>query len=117
MLHGIPLYLPICTLYFQEHLTTLSQTPSVPIPVSSQRNMLSVDAWSATGTLSSLPDAQWNATVRPKFALGKLSQPKCCHHNINLFSREHQSPSNQIQLVAAATQHGKKHRGFQGLTR
>ncbi|CAK9219893.1 unnamed protein product [Sphagnum troendelagicum] len=49
-------------------------------------------------TLSSLPDAQWNATVRPKFALGKLSQPKCCHHNIKLFSKEHQSPSNQIQL-------------------
>ncbi|KAH9551382.1 hypothetical protein CY35_09G012500 [Sphagnum magellanicum] len=120
MLHGIALYLPVCTLYFWEHLTTLSQTPSVPIPVSSQRNMpLSVDAWSSTGTLSSLPDAQWNATVppmRPKFALGKLSQPKCCHHNIHLFSKEHQSPSKQIQLVAAAPQHGKNHRGFQGLT-
>jgi hypothetical protein len=80
---------------------------------------LSVDAWSSTGTLSSLPDAQWNATVppvRPKFALGKLSQLKCCHHNIDLFSKEHQSPSKQIQLVAAATPHRKNHRGFQNLT-
>ncbi len=32
MLHGIPMYLPVRTLYFWEHLTTLSQTPSVPIP-------------------------------------------------------------------------------------
>jgi hypothetical protein len=32
-----------------------------------------MDAWSSTGTLSSLPDAQWNAAVRPKFALGKLT--------------------------------------------
>ncbi len=120
MLHGIPLYLPVHTLYFWEHLTTLSHTPSVPIPVSSQRNMLlSVDAWSSTGTLSSLPDAQWNATVPPvrlKFAIGKLSQPKCCHHNIHLFNKEQQFLSKQIQLIAAATQHGKNHRGFQGLT-
>ncbi|CAK9279294.1 unnamed protein product [Sphagnum jensenii] len=84
-----------------------------------EKHAIVSDAWSSTGTLSSLPDAQWNATVPPvrlKFTVGKLSQPKCCHHNIHLFNKEHQFPSKQIQLVAAATQHGKNHRGFQGLT-
>jgi hypothetical protein len=79
--------------------------------------LLSVDAWSSTGTLSSLPDAQWNATVPPvrlKLAIGKLSQPKCCHHNIHLFNKEQQFLSKQIQLIAAATQHGKNHRGLPG---
>jgi hypothetical protein len=49
------------------------------------------------------------------------NSPLASYHNQNAatttsISKEHQSPSKQIQLVAAATQHGKNHRGFQGLT-